>query len=70
MFDYRCISCPEGDSFLLEKLTEPGTCKKCPAEQAKCLGGSHIGPQPGYWRKNNKTSVFIACPNPSACLGI
>jgi hypothetical protein len=62
--------CPEGISFLLEVQTEPGDCRKCPDVEAKCLGGSHIGPQPGFWRKSNSSSNFIACPNSAACLGI
>ena len=67
---YRCLECAEGTSFLLEKLTSPGGCTTCPTTEAICYGGSHIGPKPGYWRKNNHTSVFIKCPNKAACLGI
>ncbi|CDW88390.1 UNKNOWN [Stylonychia lemnae] len=31
---------------------------------------SNVRPKPGYWRKNNKTSVFIKCYNEDACLGM
>ena len=55
---------------MLEKQTEPGVCETCPEEMAICLGGKNIGPKPGYWRKNNITSVFIQCLNYYACLGI
>ncbi len=29
-----------------------------------------IGPKSGYWRKDNLTDTFIACPNSDACLGL
>mmetsp|Transcript_20833 Transcript_20833/g.19878 ORF Transcript_20833/g.19878 Transcript_20833/m.19878 type:complete len:352 (-) Transcript_20833:1622-2677(-) len=56
--------------YLLEKMTEPGTCKACPEETTICYGGNLIGPKPGYWRKNSTSENFIACPNYPACLGI
>ena len=37
--------------------------------QAICLGGSDIGPNPGWWRKSKDTYVFIPCEIESACLG-
>ena len=39
----RCVSCPAGESYLIEVQNEPGQCKPCPIE-ARCLGGSLIGP--------------------------
>jgi hypothetical protein len=62
--------CESGKSYLLKKLTEPGNCIDCPSDTAICTGGSKIGPLPGYWRKNETTSNFIKCFNPSACLGM
>jgi hypothetical protein len=67
---YRCSECTNGTQYLLEKQTSPGTCTECPTTQALCYGGSNIGPQPGYWRKSNTTTVFIKCINTEACLGI
>jgi hypothetical protein len=34
-----------------------------------CLGGSDIGPLPGYWRKSIWTYEFLPCKIPSSCLG-
>jgi len=66
----ECDKCPAGTGFALEKMTSPGVCQPCPTDKAICDGGTKIGPKPGYWRKSNKTGVFIDCPNPSACLGM
>ena len=41
----------------------PGICETCPTDIAFCYGGANIGPRPGYWRKNNESSVFIKCIN-------
>ncbi|CDW85402.1 UNKNOWN [Stylonychia lemnae] len=65
-----CDQCPIEKSYSLVKMTEPGQCKTCPTGKAVCNGGSDIGPQPGYWRKNNVTSTFIKCFNFGACLGL
>ena len=66
----QCIFCPALTSYSLTKMTEPGSCQKCPTSQAVCNGGSDIGPLPGYWRSTNLTSTFIRCLRPSACLGM
>ncbi|CDW82348.1 UNKNOWN [Stylonychia lemnae] len=52
-----CDPCPIEKSYSLVKMTEPGQCKTCPTSKAVCNGGSNIGPQPGYWRKNNVTGM-------------
>ncbi|CDW77647.1 UNKNOWN [Stylonychia lemnae] len=65
-----CELCPEGSTFSLVNMTSPGSCLVCPTSIALCYGESFIGPKPGYWRMNNKTSTFIECLNPQACLGI
>eukprot|EP00347_Sterkiella_histriomuscorum_P009701 403340212 len=65
-----CDSCPEGKSFSLVVMKEPGICRTCPTTKAVCNGGSNIGPQPGYWRKSNTTSNFIKCFNTASCLGM
>ena len=54
--------------YSLATHSGPGDCKKCPTDVAICLGGSNIGPKPGYWRKSNLTANFIECVNPEACL--
>lgn len=51
-------------------MTEPGECKTCPEGKATCYGGSTVGPNPGYWRMNNYTSLFMKCLYPPACLGM
>lgn len=54
---------------MLVSQSEPGECEVCPSE-AKCLGGSKMGPREGYWRPSNTTSTFKECPNRRACLGM
>jgi hypothetical protein len=36
----------------------------------QCLGGDIMGPQPGYWRPEDLSIVFEACPNLESCLGM
>lgn len=43
-------------------------CQKC-VENAQCLGGSKIAPNPGYWRYDIDSKVFLECQVSSACLG-
>jgi hypothetical protein len=64
-----CYECPKG-TYLLEVPTTPTECKECNTERAICLGGSTIGPKPGYWRKSNTTEEFQVCPFSDACLGM
>ncbi|CDW74982.1 UNKNOWN [Stylonychia lemnae] len=64
----KCELCKGG--YSLQRMTEPGTCDICPIEKAICLGGSNIGPLPGFWRKSNQSKNFITCPNYAACLGM
>ena len=65
---YRCVECIS-PQYLILMQNSPGVCLSCPSD-AICLGGSNIGPNPGYWRKNNITTSFIKCPYPAACLGM
>ncbi|CDW82324.1 UNKNOWN [Stylonychia lemnae] len=64
----KCQKCEQ--SFSLIKMKQPGTCENCPTEKAICNGGAEIGPQPGFWRKNNQSKVFIQCLFAQACLGM
>jgi hypothetical protein len=64
-----CYECPKG-TFLLVVPVTPTECKECNSERAICLGGSNIGPKPGYWRKSNLTEEFQVCPEEAACLGM
>lgn len=66
----KCTLCPNGTSYSLVQMTEPGSCTECPSDRALCLGGTNIGPQPGYWRSSNTSSNFIQCLLPEACLGM
>lgn len=65
----QCIYCTAAMGYALTAMTSPGECTPCPTATSQCLGGSNIGPLPGYWRRTNTSSNFIRCPNPSACLG-
>lgn len=66
----KCIECEAGVSYSLVQMTSPGDCTACPTQKATCVKGSQIGPNPGYWRKNNITSTFVKCLNTNACLGM
>ena len=44
-------------------------CTECDHTSTICLGGSRIGPNPGYWRMNETSDIVTACANPKACLG-
>ncbi|CDW72226.1 UNKNOWN [Stylonychia lemnae] len=64
----KCIQCEVGYSLI--EMNEPGSCMDCKSDRAICLGGSHIGPLPGYWRMNVNSSTFIKCRQEKACLGM
>ncbi|TNV88194.1 hypothetical protein FGO68_gene1286 [Halteria grandinella] len=64
----KCVLCEEG-TYLIQATSEPTFCKKCPIQEAECLGGSTIFPQAGYWRSSNYSDQFIKCLNPIACVG-
>ncbi|CDW79375.1 UNKNOWN [Stylonychia lemnae] len=55
----KCSQCSNKTEYVLVKQSSPGQCLSCPTDKAICLGGADIGPLPEYWRKNNKTDVFI-----------
>jgi hypothetical protein len=59
-----CVQCLSG-TYSLDP-TKP--CTNCPSG-AKCLGGSLILPESGYWRPSKYTDSLFACPNSAACLG-
>jgi hypothetical protein len=59
-----CVQCIAGTY----SLDPAQPCTDCPSG-AKCLGGSLILPEEGYWRPNKDTDSFFACPNSEACLG-
>ncbi|CDW75877.1 UNKNOWN [Stylonychia lemnae] len=64
----KCLKCEK--SFSLVKMTSPGFCENCPTGKAICNGGAEIGPQPGFWRKDNQSKVFVQCLFEQACLGM
>ena len=67
--DGQCFQCASG-TYLLAEPEEgiPTECKSCPTEKAICLGGTKIGPKPGFWRKNNLTDKFLECKLKTACM--
>ena len=65
----ECQFCSGPYLYSLEQVTEISSCKSCPTEKATCLGGSNIGPNPGFWRSSNQTDNFIECQYHFACLG-
>ena len=67
--DGSCFACAAGTYLLSQPIDgQPTECKSCPSDKAICLGGTKIGPLPGYWRKSNMTDDFIACKKPETCL--
>lgn len=60
----ECFVCERGTY----NLQPNAVCLDCPVE-AYCYGGASIYPKEGYWRKDNQTDNFYACPNKGACLG-
>ena len=66
----ECEACEAGVEYLLTVLDEPGDCLECPTDRAYCLGGSDIGPKPGYWRSSTTSSDFIECLYSPSCLGM
>jgi len=60
----QCIVCQTG----MYSLDSQANCKNCP-EEAFCYGNYTMTPRAGYWRTNNLTDRFYACPNKDACLG-
>jgi hypothetical protein len=64
-----CYTCPFG-TFLLSIPTTQTACQVCQTEKSICLGGSVIGPKPGYWRLKNTSYEFLPCKEPESCLGM
>jgi hypothetical protein len=60
----ECVVCAP-NSYSLEAGS---SCKECP-EAAWCLGNFTLIPKAGYWRTNNFTDKFFACPHTDACKG-
>jgi hypothetical protein len=59
-----CVVCPPGSY----NLVAASACEDCPTG-AVCYGNATMAPKKGYWRPNNETDDFFACPNKAACLG-
>ena len=59
-----CYTWPKG-TYLLIVPTTPTDWKTWNTERSICLGGSNIGPKPGYWRNSNLTEEFQVCPQSS-----
>jgi hypothetical protein len=60
--NYVCRLCARG-TYLLRapREKEELKCKICPQRKAMCLSGAKIGPEEGYWRKDNYTDTFLRC---------
>lgn len=63
---FSCTACKEG-TFSFNDPYSFTTCYGC-LENAQCLGGSKIAPNPGFWRYSNSTTKILKCPESSACL--
>ena len=63
----ECQTCDSG-SYLFDAPNGQTDCNDCPPN-ARCFGGSEIGPVPGLWRAHERSLSFRPCFNPAACLG-
>ena len=66
----KCMECQPGYwSTGKESQDNKQSCAECDQTSTLCLGGSKIGPLPGYWRMNSSSDIVMACDYPDACLG-
>ena len=66
----KCQECQFGYwSIGKNRLDSKQGCTECDHTSTFCLGGSRIGPKPGYWRMNETSDIVTACANSDACLG-
>ena len=64
---YICKTCLE-NTYSLDLYSSCSTCASL--ESLNCsYGGHNLYPKAGYWRFNENSSSFIACPKEEACLG-
>ena len=61
----ECKRCPNGE-YSLDKTDK--ICTKCPSN-VRCINGSALILDPGFWRSNNLSNSINQCFNPDACLG-
>jgi len=63
-----CQTCPSG-FWQIDAVTSSVSCSSCDLKSTICLGGSNVGPRPGYWRMNTTTDIVMECPFAEACIG-
>ena len=69
--NFICQECPLNTYSFIRNFNDRITdlCKDCSKESFNCFGGSKLTPRKGFWRLNEKSTNFLECPNPTACLG-
>ena len=66
----RCQECQVGYwSVGKSGFDTKQACTECDQTSTLCLGGSKIGPKPGYWRMNETSNIVKACDDVKVCLG-
>ena len=48
-------------------INKAAQCQSCP-NNANCAGGDNIVPIKDYWRKNENSTLMVACPIEDVCL--
>lgn len=68
--EFLCEPCPVNRYSLIKVFQNVSNiCLPCPNIQFKCLGGTSLIPNPGYWRLNSQSTNFMICPIFDNCLG-
>ena len=66
----KCQECQAGYWSVGKNDLDPKQgCTECDHTSTLCLGGSKVGPKPGYWRMNKTSNIVTACNNADACIG-
>ena len=66
---FNCVPCSNDSfSFSIEFETLI-VCQDCNKKNFYCFGGFNLTPKSTYWRLSIKSTNFIKCFNPDACLG-
>ena len=59
----QCLPCKPTFFSSKNNFLEPSSCASCIDQPFYCYGGDKLSPKPGFWRRDEKSFKFIACPN-------
>ena len=68
--NFACRPCKQ-NFYLFDRTFSwfSDVCKTCENKNFNCYGGFKLTPKANFWRLNEKSINFLACPNPNACIG-